>query len=148
MTATAIVPTVIVKRKINAPAQVIFDAWLDPDSLSEWMRPCSSGTAKSTVKLDPREGGAFEIVMHVPSGPVSHTGIYQIIDPPYRLVYTWNSVHAGHNDSLVTVKLIPDGDATEVVVTHERLPEAAQAAHFGGWTEILESLGKYLSPNN
>ncbi|MDZ4097771.1 MAG: SRPBCC domain-containing protein [Methylophilaceae bacterium] len=145
MNATATVPTVIVKRKINAPAQVIFDAWLDPDSLSEWMRPCSISTAKSTVKVDAREGGAFEIVMHVPSGPVSHTGVYQLIDPPRRLVYTWNSIHAGHNDSLVTVELIADGDATEVVITHERLPEAAQAGHFGGWTEILESLVNHLN---
>lgn len=145
MTATAIVPSVVVKRKINASAQVIFDAWLDPDSLSEWMRPCSSATAKSTVKVDPREGGAFEIVMHVPSGAVSHTGIYQIIDPPHRLVFTWNSIHAGHKDSLVTVELNPDGEATEVIITHERLPEASQSAHFGGWTEILESLGKQLS---
>ena len=43
--------------------------------LAEWMRPCSSGTMRSTVTVDAREGGAFEIVMHVPSGPVRHTGV-------------------------------------------------------------------------
>jgi uncharacterized protein YndB with AHSA1/START domain len=146
MTAVASIPTVTVKRRIAAPAQQIFDAWLDPASLAEWMRPCSSSTKRSDVKVDARVGGAFEIVMHVPSGPVRHTGIYQTIEVPRRLVFTWNSPHAGQNDSLVTVDFRPDGTATEVVITHERLPEAARAGHTGGWTEILESLVKQLAP--
>jgi uncharacterized protein YndB with AHSA1/START domain len=142
MTAVASIPTVTVKRRIAAPAQRLFDAWLDPASLAEWMRPCSSGTKRSDVKVDARVGGAFEIVMHVPSGPVRHTGIYQTIEAPRRLVFTWNSIHAGQDDSLVTVDFRPDGKATEIVITHERLPEQALKGHTGGWTEILESLAK------
>lgn len=145
MTAIASIPTVTVKRRIAAPAQQIFDAWLNPTSLAEWMRPCSSGTTRSTAKVDAREGGAFEIVMHVPSGPVRHTGIYQTIDAPRRLAFTWNSPHAGQNDSLVTVEFRPDGQATEVVITHERLPEAARNGHYTGWTEILESLAQTIN---
>jgi len=144
MTAIANVPTITVKRKIAAPAQQIFDAWLNPASLAEWMRPCSGGTAPATVKVDAREGGAFEIVMHVPSGPVLHTGVYQTIDAPRRLVFTWNSPGAGQHDSLVTVELRAAGQSTEVIITHERLPEAAQAGHAAGWTELLESLEKML----
>ena len=144
MTAIAATPAVTVKRRIGAPAQQVFDAWLNPSSLAEWMRPCSSGTARSTVKVDAREGGAFEIVMHVPSGPVRHTGIYQTIDAPRRLTFTWNSPHAGQHDSLVTVDFRPDGQATEVSITHERLPEAARSGHSAGWTEILESLAREI----
>ncbi|HEV7821271.1 MAG TPA: SRPBCC domain-containing protein, partial [Burkholderiales bacterium] len=70
MNAVASVTTLTVKRKIPAPAQKIFDAWLDPAALSEWMRPCSGTTQPSDVKADAREGGAFEIVMHPASGPV------------------------------------------------------------------------------
>lgn len=145
MSAVASIPTVTVKRRIAAPAQRIFDAWLDPASLAEWMRPCASGTRHSDIKVDARVGGAFEIVMHVPSGPVRHTGIYKTIDAPRRLVFTWNSIHAGQNDSLVTVEFHPDGKATEIVITHERLPENARSAHTGGWTEILESLARQLT---
>jgi uncharacterized protein YndB with AHSA1/START domain len=144
MTAVASIPTITVKRRIAAPAQQLFDAWLNPASLAEWMRPCSSGTRRSDIKVDAREGGAFEIVMHVPSGPVRHTGIYQTIDAPRRLVFTWNSVHAGQDDSLVTVDFLPDGRATEIVITHERLPDAARNGHIGGWTEILGQLENTL----
>lgn len=142
MTTVASTPTITVKRKIAAPAQQIFDAWLNPSSLAEWMRPCAS--THSSAKVDAREGGAFEIVMHVDSGPVCHTGVYQIIDAPRRLVFTWNSPHAGQNDSLVTVEFRPDGEATEVVITHERLPEEARQGHTAGWTEILEMLAKTM----
>jgi uncharacterized protein YndB with AHSA1/START domain len=145
MTAVASTPAITVKRRIAAPAQRIFDAWLDPASLAEWMRPCSAADKRSDVKVDARVGGAFEIVMHVPSGPVRHTGVYQAIDAPRRLVFTWNSPHAGQNDSLVTVEFRPDGKATEVVITHEHLPESALKGHTGGWTEILESLANKLT---
>lgn len=146
MTAVANVPTVTVKRRIAAPAQRIFDAWLDPASLAEWMRPCSATDKRSDVKVDAREGGAFEIVMHVPSGPVRITGVYQTIDAPRRLIFTWNSPDAGQNDSLVTVEFRPDGKATEVVITHERLPEQARSGHTAGWTRILESLANQFAP--
>ena len=146
MTAVASIPTITVKRRIAAPAQRIFDAWLDPAALAEWMRPCSPQNKRSDVKVDAREGGAFEIVMHVDSGPVRHTGVYQTIDAPRRLVFTWNSPYAGQNDSLVTVEFRPDGKATEVVITHERLPEAVRAGHTDGWTRLLESLANQLAP--
>ena len=143
MTAVASVPTATVNRRIAAPAQQIFDAWLDPASLAEWMR--GGNATHSTVKVDAREGGAFEIVMHFASGPVRHTGIYQTIDAPRCLAFTWNSPYAGQHGSLVTVEFRPDGQATEVVITHERLPEDALRAHTAGWTEILELLARTLT---
>jgi uncharacterized protein YndB with AHSA1/START domain len=146
MSAVASIPTVTVRRRIPAPAQQLFDAWLDPTSLAEWMRPCTPENKRSDITVDARVGGAYEFIMHVASGPVRHTGIYQIIEPPRRLVFTWNSVHAGPNDSLVTVEFRPDGKATEVIITHERLPEAVRAGHTEGWTRLLESLAKQVSP--
>ena len=143
MTAVASIPTITIKRKIAAPAQQIFDAWLNPTSLAEWMRP--GNATHATVTVDAREGGVFEIVMHPESGPVRHTGIYQTIDAPHCLAFTWNSPHAGQHDSLVTVEFRPDGQATEVVITHERLPEAARAGHTAGWTDLLELLAKTIS---
>ena len=83
-------------------------------------------------------------MMHVASGPVRHTGIYQIIERPRRLAFTWNSIHAGENDSLVTVEFLASGDSTEIVLTHERLPSDALAGHNGGWTDILNGLARSM----
>jgi uncharacterized protein YndB with AHSA1/START domain len=131
------VPKVIVRREIAAPAQELFDAWLDPASLAVWMRP--GGMPRATVKTDPRVGGSFEIVMHAESGPIPHTGTYKEIDRPRRLVFTWNSPAAKQIDSLVTVEFRPARGATEIVLTHEKLPSAESAGmHTKGWSDILE----------
>ncbi len=138
------VPKVIVRREIAASAQELFDAWLDPASLAVWMRP--SDTKRSTVKVDPRVGGNFEIVMHTPGGAVPHTGTYKEIDRPRRLVFTWNSPYALNNDSLVTVEFRPSRGATEIVLTHEGLPSADMAAaHTKGWSDILVLIAENYS---
>lgn len=139
MNAVAHVPTVKVSREIAAPAAELFDAWLDAGKLAAWMRP--GETRHADVKLDARVGGQFEIVMHTPSGAVPHTGAYQEISRPRRIVFTWNSPYSGDHGSLVTVDFNAKGRSTEIVITHERLPsEEMVTAHAGGWTSILDRI--------
>jgi uncharacterized protein YndB with AHSA1/START domain len=139
MNAVMKVPRVVVSREIAAPAEQLFDAWLDAESLAVWMRP--GDTERSTVSVDPRVGGAFEILMHTPAKTIPHRGTYREISRPRRLVFTWNSPYAGETDSLVTVDFRPTQGATEIVITHEGLPSDDMVkAHTGGWTDILESL--------
>lgn len=141
MNAVAQIPTAIVRREIAAPAVELFDAWLDAGKLAAWMRPFD--TVRADVKLDPRVGGEFEIVMHTPKGAVPHTGSYQEITRPRRIVFTWNSPFAGDHGSLVTVDFNARGRGTEIVITHERLPSDEMVkAHTGGWTGILDRIGE------
>jgi hypothetical protein len=42
----------------------------------------------------------------------------------------------------VTVEFKAGQGSTEVVITHQRLPEAMAAAHTQGWTDILGMLAK------
>ena len=141
MNAVAYLPAVTVRREIPVPAADLFDAWLDAGRLAAWMRPFD--TTRSDVKLDPRVGGEFEIVMHTPSGAVPHTGSYQEITRPRRIVFTWNSPFAGDHGSLVTVDFNAKGHSTEIVITHERLPsEEMVNAHAGGWSGILDRIAE------
>jgi uncharacterized protein YndB with AHSA1/START domain len=128
---------VVVRRTIAAPADDLFDAWLDPEALAEWMRP--GAIQRSQARVDPRVGGSYEVIMHGEKGPIPHRGVYQLIDRPRRLVFTWVSPYAGEN-SLVTVDFKAIDQRTEVIVTHEQLPESEIAAHTRGWTSGLEHL--------
>lgn len=129
---------VVVRRTIPASAEVLFDAFLDPHALAEWMRP---GTIRSTVAtVEPRVGGRYEIVMQGESGAIPHRGVYRLIDRPKRLVFTWHSPHTGTNETLVTIDFVKADHGTEVVVTHELLPEEARPSHSRGWTSGLEHL--------
>jgi uncharacterized protein YndB with AHSA1/START domain len=129
---------VVVRRTIAASAEDLFDAWLDPHALAQWMRP---GTINSTVaRVEARVGGAYEITMQGQSGPIVHKGVYRAIERPRRLVFTWISAPTEHQETLVTVDFVKLDRRTEVIVTHEQLPESAMPSHRNGWTRGLEHL--------
>jgi len=133
-----------VQREIAASAEELFDAWLDPESMSAWMKP---GDIRETrADTDPREGGSFRIVMvRDEAHSVVHTGMYRVIDRPRRLVFTWSSPHTDFRDSVVTVTFEPSGTSTVVQIHHVGLPSAAeQAGHTDGWTSALEKLERFV----
>lgn len=58
-----------------------------------------------------------------------------------RLVFTWNSNATHHTETLVTVEFSIVSDGTEIVLTHERMPDhQAGLFHVQGWTLALELL--------
>jgi uncharacterized protein YndB with AHSA1/START domain len=71
---------VTVRREIAAPAEKLFDAWLDPQSLGSWLRPC--GIRETRAETDPRVGGTFRIVMADDKSSIVHSGTYREIDRP------------------------------------------------------------------
>jgi uncharacterized protein YndB with AHSA1/START domain len=132
-----------VRREIAAPAEELFDAWLDADSLGTWLRP--GGIRETRAETDPREGGSFRIVM-VDDGAASllHTGTYHEIDRPRRLVFTWSSPATHFRDSLVTVTFEPSASSTVVEIHQVGLPdEEARASHNAGWTDALHELDRF-----
>src|SRR3984893_13893078 len=74
---------VTVRREIAAPADDLFDAWLDAQSLGTWLRP--SGIRETRAETDPRVGGTFRIVMVDDESSIVHTSTYREIDRPNRL---------------------------------------------------------------
>jgi uncharacterized protein YndB with AHSA1/START domain len=142
MNAAVAPAAVVVRRTIAASAEDLFDAWLDPEALAVWMRP--GGIKKTTAKVDARVGGRYEIVMQGDE-TYPHTGEYRLIDRPRQLVFTWISNGTEQHESLVTVDFLRAGKHTEVVVTHEQLPQAQRTSHTNGWASALEHLDEHYS---
>lgn len=134
---------IVLKRRIAATADELFDAWLDADSLSQWMLP--GDHRRNTVSVDARVGGAYEIIMHHQDGDKRHYGEYLGIERNKKLVFTWFSDATQHKETLVTVEFLASSDSTEIVLTHERLPSHDSAmGHTRGWTRGLELLEAHL----
>lgn len=136
-------PMVRIRRLLAATPQEVFDAWTNPDAMREWM--CPGTISLVSVQLEVRIGGRFCIVMHDGTGDIVHTGEYREIQPPARLVFTWRSQGTQNTDTLVTVELHPHGEETELVLTHELLPDTvALGTHEHGWRSIVEKLTRHL----
>jgi uncharacterized protein YndB with AHSA1/START domain len=68
------------------------------------------------------------------------------VDRPRKLVFTWIGPLTNHVTTLVTLELIPRGDETDLVLTHERLPTPAICeGHTRGWGIILDHLADAVS---
>ncbi len=133
----------VVRRVIRASREEVFAAWIDPESMRDWM--CPGDIVIAEARLDPRVGGAFRIVMKSPTYEVDHTGEYLVVDPPSKLVFTWTSARTEHQPTLVTVELFERGDGCELVLTHERFPNTdAVRSHRAGWGKIIERLAGRL----
>ncbi len=144
MTGPAWSGVVRLQRHLPVAPEEVFAAWTDPESLKQWFCPGTTTVPEAT--LDLRVGGCFRIVMRTRQGEeVEHTGEYREIRPARRLVFTWRSPHTGSEDTLVTVEFHPTARGTELVLTHERLPDAAAGEkHRSGWDSILAKLEEHL----
>lgn len=140
--------TLVIRKVISAPRQAVFDAWLDPESISHWM--CPGQMLKAEAHIDPRVGGSYRIVMKDQTRSIEHTGEYRVIQPPSKLVFTWISRGTESQPTLVTVEFLERGDQCELVLTHERLPSPeAQRLHEVGWNQIVDKLAGHLrQPRN
>lgn len=97
------------------------------------------------VRNDFRVGGAYQIDMLDQGLTVfSAHGEYREIVPVTRLAFTWNS--AVVQNTIVIVELREMGDATELTLTHQSLPDTEQVTQHGvGWERCLDHLLVYLS---
>jgi len=70
---------------INASPERVFAAWTDAEQLAAWWWPQLAGT---TYDVDVRPGGRFRI--QSAAIKVRVWGVYTEVEPPRRLVFTWN----------------------------------------------------------
>jgi uncharacterized protein YndB with AHSA1/START domain len=137
--------TVTVRREIAAPAETLFDAWLDAESLGTWMRP--RVISETRAETDPREGGDFRIVMVRDGSDILHQGTYREIERPSRLVFTWSSPATEYRDSVVTVTFEALASGSTMVEIHQvGLPdEGSRAGHTEGWSDGLAELERHYA---
>ena len=138
--------TLVLRRTVNAPRNYVFDAWLTPEIMREFMGP--GGTTVGDLSVDARVGGAYRITMNTPQGPMVVGGVYREIIKPERIQCTWKWEEANpadEHDTLLTLEFIERGSQTEVVLTHENFKSnESRDSHEHGWNAILDQLVRKL----
>lgn len=138
-----------VRRLLSAPPEMVFGTFADPQLVSRWLKP-SLDVRLEVLAFDFRAGGAYRFAYHVPDGQIMHVnGAFRAIDPPSRLVFSWNieppDEHVGIQ-SEVHISITPHGAGCELHVRHvDLLRPGAPERHAEGWTGALENLAILLS---
>jgi uncharacterized protein YndB with AHSA1/START domain len=137
---------VVVTRVFDAPAECVFDAWLDPNAAGKWLFAAENGQMVR-VEIDARVGGRFVFVDRRDGEDIRHTGRYLAIDRPRRLVFTFGVPKYSPLYTRVTIDVAPHGSGCELTLTHEGvLPDYLEATK-SGWTSILGGLAASLANN-
>jgi uncharacterized protein YndB with AHSA1/START domain len=141
-------PIIRVSRRINAPAERVFDAWLDPAMIGRFMFGLHLRD-EQVVSLtnEPRVGGTFHYRVTRSGTEIDHTGTYRVIERPSQLVFTWGVNEEQGDLSVVTIEITPHGDACELTLTHALHPDWAEYAERtqAGWTKIVGDLADTLA---
>ena len=137
-----------VRRTFAAPRAQVFQAWIDPQVMTQWFARGPDMQPPTVVEADARPGGRYRVDCVCPPDNKVYkmTGAYSGVSPPAKLVFTWWWEGADFEPSRVTVEFREVGPAsTEVTLTHELLPESQREGHRKGWIGCFEMLERALS---
>ena len=147
MTETTTAQEIEITRVYEAPRELVWRAWTEPEELVRWWGPPGWSTPLETVTMDVRAGGDFRLTSVSDQGvemPV--VGVYREVIEPERLVLDEPAEHAWHegSESVVTFTDLGDG-RTEVAIrasiqTTDEMRENAER----GMRETFDRLGEHL----
>lgn len=137
-----------VARRFEVPAERVFDAWLDESTAGDWLFATADGEMVR-VAIDPRVGGRFEIVERRDGEDVLHTGIYEEIERPRRLVFTLQLPKYGSQSERVAVDIAPAEDGAELTLAQTVAQDAPASPERieQGWGKVLAALESRLQWN-
>jgi uncharacterized protein YndB with AHSA1/START domain len=148
---------VVITRIFDAPREVVFKAWTDPERLARWHAP--KGCTLHFYKFDFRPGGAFISCLR---NPASHDclckGDYREIVVPERIVYALSFSDEDGNfvepadagmdpdwprETIVTVTFTEHECKTTLTLRQTVLePIAKRTGAYPSWIEMLDRLAR------
>lgn len=138
----------VLMREFKAPRERVFAAWTDVGQAALWWAP--RDFTPLSCEMDVRPGGIWYRRMRAPGGEVivKH-GVYREVVTPERLVFTYNTEHAGGTvDPETLVSLGFDdlgGGRTRLTLWHTAFEtEDSRDDHRGGWTGCVERLAAFI----
>src|SRR4051812_32363012 len=133
----------ILTRELKAPRARVFAAWTDPALAAQWW--CPSGCTLLGCEMDVRAGGKWHRRMRVSDGSViAKYGVYREVEPPGRLVFTYNTDYGNGTidpETVVSLTFAEAPGGTRLTLWHSEFEDVAvRDSHIGGWTTAMEKL--------
>lgn len=132
-----------VRRRFDASAERVFDAWLDAKRAAKFLFATPTGEMVRS-EIDARVGGHFCFVDRRDGVDVEHVGKYLEIDRPRRLVFEFGVPQYAAEFTRVSIDIVPTGNGCELTLTHEGVLSDFVERTRQGWTGILEALAGAL----
>jgi uncharacterized protein YndB with AHSA1/START domain len=141
---------IVIARVIDAPREVVFEAFTEVRHLSRWWGP--DGFTTTTRAFEFRDSGVWDFVMHGPDGTDYQEWITcTAIGPPERIALLHGEFRGDPNAFESVLTFEPDGAATRIEMrtvfpTKELRDEAVEKYHaIEGGQQTLSNLTAYVT---
>jgi uncharacterized protein YndB with AHSA1/START domain len=136
-----------IERTFDAPAERVFEAWTSEEVLRRWLYGMP-GWETPTAEVDLRVGGRIRIVMRDPSDgtEAGAAGVYRVVDPPHRLVFTWVWDDQPEQPQLIELEFSEAEGRTTVLMTNSAIPtDGRLKSQERGWQYCYDNLERVLA---
>jgi uncharacterized protein YndB with AHSA1/START domain len=138
---------VLITRIFDAPRDLVFQAWTDPDQVTQWYGPAGFDTPRERVTIDLRVGGRYELEMVQKESGAAFPVRYEIIelDPPRLLVLKSEPMpDVGiHEPTVTRIELHDDGGKTRMSLSDGPYTQSTHAE--AGWNAAFAKLDALLA---
>ena len=139
------------EQHFAAPPAQVYQAFTDPEQLAEWFGPLGFHVPRSSVRIDPRAGGFWHLVMVSNTNPVITSpvdSVFTEVVENVRLVsYEDARGMPGVRDGtrlVLTIEFIPDDDGTLLRIVQGPFPEELSEKGAVGWRQAFGKLDMLL----
>lgn len=135
---------IVVRRTVNAPAHLVFEAWTQAELFRRWWVPKSFGLTLLSCEMDVRPGGQYRLAFLHGTSTMEFFGTYLEVTPHSRLVWTNEEGDAGQTITTVTFEEVA---GKTLLTVHDLYPskEAVDSGSAGAMPETLDQLDELLS---
>lgn len=149
MTETIAAREITLTRVLDAPRELVWKAWTEPDQLAAWWGKRGWNAVRSTITMDVRPGGEFRLtsVSDEDGAEMAQAGVYKEVVEQERLVLeepAEDSWHAGAV-TVVTFSELDDGRTELVCHTTLHTTDEMRAMAEAGMASSLERLAEQLA---
>lgn len=142
--------TLVITRTFDAPAQLVYEAWTQPEHLMQWHCPEAFNVVK--VESNPVPGGSWRCTMQDPKGQnYISAGQFLKMNPYAQLTLThgWEDNHteACHQGHMTVINLTFSESENQTTMRFEQtglISAASRDSHHGGWSGAFVNLQRHL----
>lgn len=139
---------ITIRRVFDAPRELVFKAWTDPDHVAKWFGPAGFDTPRDSVEIDLRVGGRFSLRMVQGASGMQYRLRYEVVElrePELLVLKAEPMPEVGlHHSTVTRVELQEEDGKTHMTLTDGPYTEEGGNGAAAGWETSFDKLEALL----
>jgi uncharacterized protein YndB with AHSA1/START domain len=140
---------ILITRIFDAPRELVFRAWTDPEQVAAWYGPEQFDTPRERIHIDLRVGGRYELTMVRRGGGGEFAIGYEIIElvePELIVLRSDPKPELGmHEPTVLRVEFHDHGAKTRMTLSDSPYPPEGRGHAEAGWSAAFDKLATVVA---